>query len=291
MDIKFGKQEVLNQLVYDTIRNKIKGKTLIPHIDEPSKKEEKEKIETFSLNFDIPKENYEESLFINDELLITEKQEKTKEEEIPYVTHEDVKEKLPIMYPIGLVHGTYIICQNEIGMYIIDQHAAKERINYELVKKKLASSKKENMHMLIPLTIEYTNNDFIILKQNFSLLEEMNFVIEEFGVNSIVVKAHPVWLGGAYEPVELNEMIKSIIDMVIKKEKLFDLDRFRDNIAATTACKMSIKANTNITIEEMRYLIDDLRNCDNPFNCPHGRPTIIFYTKGDLEKMFKRSGF
>lgn len=291
MDIKFGKQEVLNQLVYDTIRDKIMGKTLIPHIEEPSKREEKAKIETFSLNFDIPKETTSESLFINDELLIPKEEEKIKEEETPYITHEDVKDKLPVIYPVGLVHGTYIICQNEIGMYIIDQHAAKERINYELVKKKLANQKKENVPMLIPLTIEYTNNDFIILKQNFSLLEEMNFVIEEFGVNSIIVKAHPIWLGGAYEPVELNEMIKSIIDMVIKKEKQFDLDRFRDHIAATTACKMSIKANTNITIEEMQHLIDDLGNCDNPFNCPHGRPTIIFYTKSDLEKMFKRSGF
>lgn len=292
MDIKFGKQEVLNQLVYDTIRDKIKVKTLIPHIEEPRKKEEKEKIETFSLNFDIPKDTPSETLFVNDELISSKKEENiTKEEETSYITHEDVEDKLPVIYPVGLVHGTYIICQNEIGMYIIDQHAAKERINYELVKKKLANTKKENMPMLIPLTIEYTNNDFITLKQNFSLLEEMNFGIEEFGVNSIIVKAHPVWLGGAYEPVELNEMIKSIIDMVIKKEKQFDLDRFRDHIAATTACKMSIKANTNITIEEMQHLIDDLRNCDNPFNCPHGRPTVIFYTKGDLEKMFKRSGF
>lgn len=296
MDIKFGKQEVLNQLVYDTIRDKIKGKTLIPHIEEPIKKEEKEKIETFSLNFDIPKDTSSETLFVNDELSSSKKEEILKEdiikeEETSYITHEDVEDKLPVIYPVGLVHGTYIICQNEIGMYIIDQHAAKERINYELVKKKLANTKKENMPMLIPLTIEYTNNDFITLKQNFSLLEEMNFVIEEFGVNSIIVKAHPLWLGGAYEPVELNEMIKSIIDMVIKKEKQFDLDRFRDHIAATTACKMSIKANTNITTEEMQHLIDDLRNCDNPFNCPHGRPTVIFYTKGDLEKMFKRSGF
>lgn len=291
MDIKFGKQDVLNKLVYDTIRDKIMNKTLIPHIEEPPKKEEKKKVETFSLNFDIPTNTTDESLSVNEDLLILDTKTEVKEEEIPYIIHEDVKEKLPIIYPVGLIHGTYIICQNDKGMYIIDQHAAKERINYELVKKKLSIPKRENMMMLIPLTIEYTNNDFMILKQNLPLLEEMNFIIEEFGVNSIIVKAHPVWLGGAYEPLELNEMIKSIIDMVIAKEKTFDLNRFRDHIAATTACKMSIKANTNITLEEMQHLIDDLRNCDNPFNCPHGRPTVIFYTKSDLEKMFKRSGF
>ena len=115
----------------------------------------------------------------------------------------------------------------------------------------------------------------------------MNFDIEEFGVNSIIVKAHPVWIPNGNE----IDSIKKIIEMVITKEKDFDIKRFYDNLSSTVACKMSIKANTNITLEEMENLINDLRNCDNPFNCPHGRPTVIFYTKSDLEKMFKRSGF
>ena len=80
-------------------------------------------------------------------------------------------------------------------------------------------------------------------------------------------------------------------DLKINKEKDFDLGKFRDHLAATMACKMSIKANENITLTEMEKLIDDLRKCKNPFNCPHGRPTIIYYTKYDLEKLFKRSGF
>lgn len=287
MDIKFGKQEVLNDLVYNTIRQAITKKTLIPHIEEEQpKKIIKEKIEVMTLDFDTPKEEYPEELVINTDLDINNTLE-IKEEEVTYEIHEDVKEKLPLIYPIGLVHGTYIICQNENGMYIIDQHAAKERVNYEIVKKKLDTPKKENIAMLIPLTIEYTNNDFIILKENIHLLEEMNFVIEEFGVNSIIVKAHPVWVPQGNE----NDSIKKIIEMVIQREKNFDLKKFYDHLSATVACKMSIKANTNITIDEMQHLIDDLRECENPFNCPHGRPTIIYYTKSDLEKMFKRSGF
>ena len=79
--------------------------------------------------------------------------------------------------------------------------------------------------------------------------------------------------------------------MILEKEKNFNLSRFRDHVAATMACKMSIKANDNITLEEMENLIKDLRNCKNPFNCPHGRPTIIYYSKEELEKLFKRSGF
>lgn len=287
MDIKFGKQEVLNELVYNIIRKSLKVKTLIPHIEEKlTPKSEKEQVEKLQLNFDQPEE---EKLILNDDFVSETVKESPiiEEEESLYEVHEDVKERMPIMYPVGLVHGTYIICQNEKGMYIIDQHAAKERINYELVKKKLKERKKETIALLMPITLEYSNNDFIILKENLDLLRDMNFDIEEFGINSIIIKSHPVWLPKDNE----IEAIKKIIDVVLQKEEHFDLLRFYDNVSATVACKMSIKANTNITMEEMQHLIDDLRSCDNPFNCPHGRPTTIFYTKSDLEKMFKRSGF
>ena len=178
-----------------------------------------------------------------------------------------------------------VICQNEIGMYLIDQHAAKERVNYELIKNKLATTNSK-INMLVPITIEFPNNELIILKENMDILTNMGFVIEDFGVNSIIIKAHPTWIKN-----NINDTIKRIIDAVINKEKNFSLERFNDHLAATLACKASIKANTSITMEEANNLIEDLRCCDNPFNCPHGRPTIITYTKSDLEKMFKRSGF
>lgn len=279
MDIKFGKQEELNELVINTIKQSISYKTLIPHVDEikePLKQNYPKNYETFSLDFDEIREPSSEEI-INSDLI----------EEKVIEVHEDVKEKLPLMYPVGIVHGTYIICQNEIGMYLIDQHAAKERINYEKVKNSLFSNSKDSTAMLIPITLEYSTDEFIILKENIELLENLNFKIEEFGMNSIIVKEHPLWL-----PLDNEyENIKKIFEMIINKEKNFDLKRFYDYLSATVACKMSIKANTNITLEEMEYLIDDLRNCDNPFNCPHGRPTIIYYSKSDLEKLFKRSGF
>lgn len=279
MDIKFGNMEDLLELVSRAIKDKLKKKTLIPHIEEkqvPMSIKETPKYEEIKLDFDSNKVSEEpEEYIINNDLI-----------EEPEV-HEDVEEHMPIMYPIGLVHGTYIICQNEIGMYIIDQHAAKERINYEIVKDKLNSKKVESISMMFPLTIEYTTSEYIILKENFDFLRELNFDIDEFGINSIIVKAHPVWLPIGNE----DASIKKVIELVINKEKNFNLDKFNDNVAATMACKMSIKANTSITMEEMQNLINDLRKCKNPFNCPHGRPTTIFYTKNDLEKMFKRSGF
>ena len=277
MDIKFGNIEELLNLVSSTIKDKLKNLTLIPKIEGKKEVAKENKIyEEIKLDFDTPIVKEKEEEYIINKELIEEKVEIVEEKEI-----------MPIIYPIGLAHGTYIIGQNETGMYIIDQHAAKERINYEIVKDKLNSKTKESIPMLFPLTIEYTNSEYIILKENFDFLKELNFDIEEFGINSVIVKSHPVWLPKGNE----DNSIKKIIELVIMKEKNFNLDKFNETIAATMACKMSNKANTNITKEEKENLINDLRKCKNPFNCPHGRPTTIYYSKNDLEKLFKRSGF
>ena len=283
MDVKFSKMDELLDLVYNMIRDKIKVKTLIPHIEDKPEIVEKRNIEVTTIDFDTPSMIYEDTneYVINDELVSNEFNE------IPVQTHEDVKDKLPMMYPVGLVHGTYIICQNELGMYLIDQHAAKERINYEMFKYKVSHPTGEAISMIVPLTLELSNNDFIILKENFDVLRNMNFEIEEFGINSVIIKSHPTWIFHKYE----HDDIKRIIDIIIREEKNFDLGKFYDHVAATLACKASIKANTNITMEEMENLINDLRKCENPFNCPHGRPTTVYYSKDDLEKLFKRSGF
>lgn len=286
MDIKFSKLEELLDLVKKTIVNKLNRQTLIPVIEQPindfdteliieekveviESKEEKKVIELPK----IEKPKYEEITLDFDNQI--------KEEEPKY------EERLPLLYPVGLVHGTYIVCQNEIGMYLIDQHAAKERVNYELFLDKLSNPIKDKIPLLLPLTIELSNNEYIILKENFEFLNNMGFDIEEFGINSVIIKSHPIWLTKGFEDLQ----IRKIIEAVINKEKNFDLSKFNDHLSATLACKASIKANTNLSINEMEELINDLRKCHNPFNCPHGRPTVIAFTKYELEKMFKRSGF
>lgn len=289
MDIKFSKLEELLDLVKTTIVNKLNRQTLIPTIEQSINDLEikpiiEEKvIETKDAKIGLV-ETKEESLKIK----------KTKYEEITLNFDNEIKEeeqkyeeRLPLLYPVGLVHGTYIVCQNEIGMYLIDQHAAKERVNYELFLDKLTNPIKDKIPLLLPMTIELSNNEYIILKENFEFLNNMGFDIEEFGINSVIIKSHPVWLTKGFEDLQ----IRKIIEAVIHKEKDFDLSKFNDHLSATLACKASIKANTNLSINEMEELINDLRKCNNPFNCPHGRPTIITFTKYELEKMFKRSGF
>ena len=304
MDVKFSKFDELCDLVKNSILNAIKDINLIPIVE--AKEKIYPKTEQFELNLNIheeetkyeetsnkefvnPYENEENNLFVNSDL-----------EEKVVVTKEEVEEennlatdKMPYMEVVGQVLATYIICRNDMGMYVMDQHAAKERVNYEIVREKMSNRKNESMDLLVPLTLEYSNDEYIILKENLELLTNMGFVIEEFGINSIIIKAHPIWLQSSIwvHRGELDDVIKELINMVIKREKNFDLDRFYDHISATVACKMSVKANTILTMEEMEQIVKDLRKCKNPFNCPHGRPTVIYYSQSELEKLFKRSGF
>lgn len=298
MDIKFSKIDELCNLIDTIIKNNITNRNLIPKIEtpiEPAPLKPKYQEITLNLNRNNEFNTYEEEYIINDNLINEEEAkyeqlEDSKElEELKSNIDEEKeqKEKLPELYPVGLVHGTYIICQNELGMYLIDQHAAKERINYEIYKEKLGNPTNSSVSLLFPITIELSTNEFIILKENIEIMKNMNFNVEEWGINSILIKSHPVWLPKNYE----EEAIRKIVDAIIHKEKNFSILKFNESLSIMLSCKMSIKANTNITIEEMENLIDDLRKCTNPFNCPHGRPTIIFYSKYELEKLFKRSGF
>ena len=190
MDVKFSKIEELITLVTNMIKNQIKNITLIPNI-EAKEKIEKPNYQEFSLNFNIKEEEkkYEkveiksEELFDDTKYIINEDLEEIVDKNKNVEEKELVEERLPEMYPVGSVHGTYIICQNELGMYMIDQHAAKERINYEICLDKLSNPKNEKIDMLVPLTLEYSNNEYLILKENIDFLEEMNFKIEPFGIN------------------------------------------------------------------------------------------------------------
>lgn len=292
LDIKFSKLEELTNLIETTIKNKLKELNLISKVE--TKREDKPmNYVTEQLNFETVKEAIEH---YNSSVAVLETVEpKTEEMKLPISTIEentsiqdiDKIETMPNIYAVGLVHGTYIIGQNELGMYLIDQHAAEERINYEIIKEKLGNPNDDSIELLVPINIELSNRDFIILKENMNLLSAMNFEIEEFGLNSIIVKAHPTWLPKNRE----SQAIKNIIDLIVQKENKFSIEKFNEKIAIMISCKMSIKANDNISIEEMQALINRLRECYNPFNCPHGRPTIVHYTTYELEKLFKRTGF
>ncbi len=287
-DIKFSKMDSLRELLTKEITNKLETYNLIPEVKASyniinnNKEEEQEikeeiplKIEEVSLDLEVHEEKEEYNK--------KEKKSKMKEETIE-VEEQEVKEpRIKKMYPVGVVDATYIIAENEDGMYIIDQHACCERINFEKYLDKLTNHDKSCVDLLAPITLDLSNRDYIILKENIDKLEEMGFVLEEFGGTTYVVRSHPAWLPGK----ELGDSIKKIIDIIIEQES-FDYSRFIWKVAATLACKHSIRAHDIITKDDMENLLEMIRYCENPFTCPHGRPTIITYSIYELEKMFKR---
>ena len=282
MDIKFSKMDTLKSLVYDTIIEQLTKLTLIPTIS--TRTEEALRESTIPLYKAFKKEEvvepnkptYEE---VTLDFSVSEQEETTEEE----VKEEHKEPRIKKMIPRGIVYFTYIIAENEDGMYIIDQHAAAERINYEKVLKSL-KEKVIPIDLLIPVKIELTANEFIVIKRNLDTLKEYGFLAEEFGMNTIIVRSHPNWI----EETIAEECIRKVVDIIITKES-FDFDQFVWRMASTMACRMSVKANDYLSYDDQVYLLEELRHCENPFTCPHGRPTIITYTKYDLEKLFKRS--
>ncbi len=286
LDIKFSNFDDLQVLITNTIISGIKEKLLIPKI-EVEKVLDSPRYENLQLN--LEREVCEEGSVYNNKEYISLKEEKNNIGNVNYIEQNVVEElpqeKLPELYPVGLAHGTYIICENDDGIYLIDQHAAKERINYEKYKYILGHPNNNTISPIVPIIIELPKDEFTMIKENIDIFDKINLSLEEFGSSSFRVLYHPTWFPKDHE----EEIIRKIIELVLEKGSNFSLERFNDNLAKMVSCKMSIKGNTFIDMDSMESLIDDLRKCINPFNCPHGRPTIIHFTKYELEKMFKRS--
>lgn len=297
-DIKFSNFEDLKNLISTVIVDTIKTKLLIPKIEV---KEEKPSISYENLTLNLERniisdtsnvENKERLTNLvnfnyepNNELDKESSEEEQRTNENTYIEEITEEKKLPELYPVGLALGTYIICENEKGIYLIDQHAAEERVNYERNSYLLSHPNNDVISPLVPIIIELPINEFITIKENIDILEKLNIEIEEFGSSSFRVVSHPTWFPQGHE----EEIVRRILEEIKDKGKEFNLTKFNDNLAKLISCKMSVKANTRITKEAQEEIINKLRKCNNPFNCPHGRPTIIHFTIYELEKMFKRS--
>lgn len=289
MDIKFSKLDTLKDLINASIKDKLETINLIPEIKEVYQKPstesyENEEIPLYNYKDDVQDKNVVEYSF-NLDVADPKKEynEDMPDKDIVVSDTENDSNRIKKMYPVGVVHATYIIAENEDGMYVIDQHAAAERINYEKYLTKLGTHDNTTIDLLIPIKIELSNKDFIILKENMSILTDIGFVVEEFGINTILIRSHPYWL----PDYAIEESIRKIVDIVILTEN-FDSYKFTEKVAATLACKLSIKANDRITLTDMEDLLERLRNTKNPFTCPHGRPTAVPMTRYEIERKFMR---
>jgi DNA mismatch repair protein MutL len=190
----------------------------------------------------------------------------------------------PELYPIGQLHGTYIVAQNDHGLYLIDQHAAHERINYEYYYQLFGQPVQVSQELLIPFTLKFTPSDSEIIKEKLELLEQVGVFMEHFGGHSFIVRSCPYWFPNGEE----QHIVEEMTELLLEEKKSIHLGKLREKSAIMVSCKASIKANQSKTTAELEALLDQLRSCANPYTCPHGRPIVVSFTTYELEKMFKR---
>ena len=193
------------------------------------------------------------------------------------------KKALPDIKIIGQIFGTYWIMEYDGSVYMIDQHAAHEKVMYEKFVKEISANKVTSQNLLPPVVVTLSGSQRQIAEEISDHLHKLGFEIEPFGGNEYVIKAVPTELFGISE----KEMFFDIIDQYSLEGKKATPDTVLSKLA-TMACKAAIKGNMNISLLEAKALIEELMSLDNPYNCPHGRPTMIFMSKSDVEKKFKR---
>ena len=212
-----------------------------------------------------------------------EQEENQNENDIKGTVSASTRRRVPYMEVVGQVHGTYIIAQNENGMFMIDQHAAQERIKYEYFREKIGEVTNEVQNLLIPMTFHFSKDEQFIIDQYQEELDRVGVHLEHFGGHDYIVNSYPVW----FPKAEAEEIIKDMIELVLENKKI-DVKKMREDAAIMMSCKKSIKANHYLKNNEMADLIDQLREMEDPFTCPHGRPIIINFSNYELEKLFKR---
>ncbi|MGG3820714.1 DNA mismatch repair endonuclease MutL [Geobacillus thermodenitrificans] len=192
-------------------------------------------------------------------------------------------DRLPPLYPIGQLHGTYILAENEHGLYMIDQHAAQERINYEYFREKLGEVTNEVQELLVPLTFEYPADEYERIAACRDELARCGVFLEPFGPRAFLVRSHPVWFPKGKEKEIIEEMIEHVLTA-----KTVDIKQLREQAAIVMSCKRAIKANQHLRTDEIFALLETLRQTTDPFTCPHGRPIIVHFSTYEIEKLFKR---
>lgn len=191
--------------------------------------------------------------------------------------------RFPTLTFIGQMHGTYLFAEAEDGLYIVDQHAAQERINYEYYRVQIGEVSDDQQDLLVPIYLDYSTTDALKIKEQSAVLESCGLYLEEFGKNTFIVRHHPTWFKKGQE----EDTVKEMIDYVLNDNSM-TVAKFREANAIMMSCKRAIKANHHLDEREAKQLLTDLAKAQNPFNCPHGRPVLVHFSTTDMQKMFKR---
>ncbi|MGN4666100.1 DNA mismatch repair endonuclease MutL [Bacillus cereus group sp. MYBK234-1] len=313
LEVRFSKEQELLKLIEETLQAAFKKIQLIPDAGVTTKKKEKDESVQEQFQFEHaqlwqpPKQEWQppQSLVreeqswqpstkpIIEEPIQEEKSWDSNEEDFELEElEEEVREikeiemngnDLPPLYPIGQMHGTYIFAQNDKGLYMIDQHAAQERINYEYFRDKVGRVAQEVQELLVPYRIDLSLTEFLRVEEQLEELKKVGLFLEQFGHQSFIVRSHPTWFPKGQE----TEIIDEMMEQVVKLKKV-DIKKLREEAAIMMSCKASIKANQYLTNDQIFALLEELRTTTNPYTCPHGRPILVHHSTYELEKMFKR---
>ena len=199
----------------------------------------------------------------------------------------DVTPTKPSGFPdlsyIGQMHGTFLFAQNDDGLFLIDQHAAQERINYEYYRQKIGEVSDDKQRLLVPITINYTASDMLKIADHEQDLLHVGLAVVPFGPTSVIIREHPTWFENGQEEDTIREMIDWIL-----RDGALTVAEFREKAAIMMSCKRAIRANMHLSDAQARTLLTTLASSENPYNCPHGRPVLTQFTLTEMEKMFKR---
>ena len=292
LEIRMTDELELKKLITNSISLAIKEQELLKYKKEETIKELDEEI------YEIPTKDDEEDLWS-----LFEEDEIKKDEEVIIQTLEnkveeqktDIKEFNQIKFQtqnrsffknlhfIGRYNETYLLLEDESILYLLDQHAAMERIMYERISNSFIDNNEGCYDLLIPLTIEFSLKEKLLIMENKAKLSSLGITIDEFGNNVIIVRSIPLWIPNGNELEFIHDIIQHlIINEPINKSIMYD------SLAKKLSCKQSIKAQMHIREDEVKTLLQDLDKCEMPYTCPHGRPTMIKFTKYEIEKLFKR---
>ncbi|MBT2570155.1 DNA mismatch repair endonuclease MutL [Planococcus sp. ISL-110] len=295
--IRLSKEKELMALIHETIRQTISTVVRAPIIDKPKpvKQAPTKQLDLWKSSFTVqePKQPLpDDSAEDWHEQPVEKGLEPGQSNPVPFdeglprieQPERDDSPQFPELEVVGQIHGTYIVAQSNDGFYLVDQHAAQERIKYEYFREKVGDiDGNERQSLLLPLTFHYSRDEALRLKDNLDVLSDSGVFLEEFGDTSFIVREYPTWFPKGFE----QEVVEDLIEQVLNERKV-DIKKLREDAAIMMSCKRSIKANHFLQKQDMEQLLADLKKAEQPFTCPHGRPVIIHFKTYDVEKMFKR---
>ena len=282
-EVRFSKEGDLRLALLEKIPEALRGKNLVPDVVSTPKMQAVVIEEQLALDFGT----------VSPKPVLPEVESESlpqvsvfKEPEAVYSEPAHAETQIRSLKALCQLHLTYIVAEDDQGgFYLIDQHAANERINYEKLQR-LMNATLTVSEPLIPIVVTLNPSEMALLNsEKMALLESVGLKLEPFGINAYQVRQIPSWA----KEYDEQAYVDDILHEALHGDKI-DIPKLRTHVIATMSCKRSVKAHDRLSLSEMQYLLDTLLRCDNPHSCPHGRPTIVHFTQYEIEKMFKRTG-